>query len=310
MPAISANLNSYAIEFENSFDIAYQQMGSKLRDAVHNRPGSGERVRGQILDSDEATEYSERGGDTVYTDLDADHWNIFPQPAEMAHIQDEWDEAYLGEISAPDSELVQTHVAGIGRQMDNKIVRAFTAAAYRGKNGTTASNFDTTNKRVAVDYKGPNTSAANCGLNFHKVARAARLLDDAEVPDEGRFLAIRAAQMEDLYSDIIDNHANNVNDLEIDANQRAVRRLYGFTVIKVQRILVADTVTSAGTDVASDIAWHKNAVKFAVWGDRKTMMDVLPERRHALAIRTTVNCGATRARDDGVIEILSDQSPT
>jgi len=125
-----------------------------------------------------------------------------------------------------------------------------------------------------------------------------------------RYLVIRAAQMEDLYADIIDNHAQSVQDLEIDSNQRMVRRLYGFTVIKSQRILVADSVTTAGTDVASDLAFHKNAIKCRVWQDKEVHMDVLPTRRHAWQLRTVINAGATRARDGGVVEVLSDQSPS
>lgn len=309
MPALSATLNALIPVFESSFDIAYQQLQSELRDAVDTKPGSGDRMRGQILSELEATEYTERGGETVYTDLDASFWNVFPQAAEAANLIDEYDDEYLATISRPDSEIVQSHAGAIGRQIDNKIVRAATAAAYRGKNGTTSSSFDTTNQRVAVNYRGPTLSAANCGLNFYKVARASRILDDAEVPEEGRVLVIRAAQMEDLYADVIDNHAQNITDLEINANQRMITRLYGFQVIKSQRILVADTVTSAGTDVASDLAFQRNALKCRVWKDRQTFMDILPERRHNLAIRTVVNAGATRARDEGVVEILSDQSP-
>lgn len=311
MPAISANLNAFIPVFESSWDMAYQQMTSKLREAVDTKPGSGDRMRGQILDSLEVTEYSERGGETVYTDLDGDFWNVFPQPAEAANLEDEYDDEYLATISRPDSEIVQAHVAAISRQIDNKIARAATAPAFRGKNGTTSTAFDTTNQRVAVDYDGTGTlsTTGNTGMNFHKAARAARILDDNEVPDEGRFLVMRAAQIEDLYVNIIENHAANITDLELDNNSRAVRQLYGFTVIKSQRILVGDTVTAAGTDVASVLAFQRNAIKARVWKDRQTHMDILPERRHALAIRTVVNVGATRARDGGVVEILADQSP-
>jgi hypothetical protein len=309
MPAISANLNSFSIEFENSWDIAYQQMDSTLRDAVDSKGGQGERMRGQILDSIEATEYNERGGETVYSDLDADHWNVFPQPAEVANQIDEWDEAYLGQIVRPDSDVVRAHAAAIARQIDNKIVRAFTATAYRGKNGTSTAAFDTTNQRVASTYKGPLTGAA-CGLNFYKVARAAKIMDDNEVPMSGRSLVMRAAQMEDLVNDVILNHSGELSSIKsMSGNNRVFTEILGFKVIQSQRVLVADSVTNAGTDVASCIAFHKNAVQLAVWGDRNTRMDILPESRHALAIRTTVNVGATRKRDAAVIEVLADQSP-
>lgn len=309
MPAISANLNAFIPVFESSFDIAYQQQESHLRNAVDTKPGQGERMRGQILNSLEASEYTERGGETVYTDLDGDYWNVFPQPAEAANLEDEYDDEYLATISRPDSEIVQSHAGAINRQTDNKIVRAATAAAFRGKNGTVSTAFDTSNQRVAVDYNGP-LSAANSGLNFYKVARAAKILDDNEVPQSGRVLVIRAAQMEDLVNDVIQNHSSELSSIKsMENNNRVFTAILGFQVIQTQRILVDDSVTSAGTDVASALAFHRMAMKCRVWKDRQTMMDILPERRHALAIRTVVNVGATRSRDGGVVEILADQSP-
>lgn len=312
MSAIQATLNAFIPVFESSWDIAYQQLQSKLRGAVDTQAGTGDRMRGQILDSAEATEYTERGGETVYSDLDADFWNVYPQPADYANLIDEYDDEYLASITRPDSEIVQTHAAAISRQIDNKIVRAFTAAARRGKDGSTSSNFDTTNQRVAVDYdgSGATSTTANVGLNFYKIARARRIMDDNEVPEDGRYLAIRAAQMEDLAVDVLDNHSANVSDLQMLPGTRTITRIMGFDVIQIQRILVGDTVTSAGTDVASCIAWQRNAVKARVWKDRQTFMDVLPERRHNVAIRTVVNCGATRSKDGGVVEILCDQSPS
>ncbi len=309
MSAIQATLNAFIPVFETNFEIAYQQIQSMLRNAVDTGPGEGDRMRGQILDSQEVTEYTERGGDTNYTDVDADFWNVFPQPADLANKLDEFDEKYLATISLPTSELMQSHAAACSRQVDNKIVRAATAAAYRGKNGTTSSNFDTTNQRVAVDYQGPNGTTANCGLNYHKIARARRILDDREVPEQDRYLVIRAAQMEDLASDVIDNHSANVQDLEIIPGTRTIRRLMGFDLIQVQRILVADTVTGATTDVASCLAFQKQAIKCRVWKDKEVHLDVLPMKRHAVGLRTVINAGATRARDEAVVEVLCDQSP-
>ena len=118
-------------------------------------PGSGERVRDQILEDAEVTEYSERAGDTVYSDIDSDLWNVFPQPAEKADLIDEWDEAYLGTVVLPTSGVVQTHAAAVARQIDNKIVRAFTGTAYRGKNGTTANRISCADPLKKTDSLAP-----------------------------------------------------------------------------------------------------------------------------------------------------------
>lgn len=311
MSAIQATLNSFIPVFTSNFEIAYQQMESKLRSAVNTEPGEGERMQGRILQSQELIEYTERGGDTNYTDVDADFWNVFPQPADLANLLDEHDEAYLAKVSLPTSELMQGHAAAASRQVDNKIVRAATAAAFRGRTGTTSSSFDTTNQRVAVDYDGSGalSTTANVGLNYYKIARARRILDDNEVPENDRYLVIRAAQMEDLAVDVLDRHSANVSDLSVLPGTRTIQNIMGFTVIQVQRVLVGDTVTSAGTDVASCLAFQKMAIKARVWKDKEVHLDVLPLKRHAVGIRTVINVGATRARDEAVVEILCDQSP-
>lgn len=310
MSAITSIPDSYTIEFGNSFDIAYQQMATTLRGTVDEKPGSGERVRDQILDTTEMQDYSSRGGETVYTDITSDLWNVFPQAFDKANLIDEWDEAYLGEVVLPTSPIVQTHAAAYARKFDNVIVRAFTANAMRGKNGTTSSSFDTTNNRVAVDYKGPDASAANDGLNFYKIVQAGQILDENEVPDDGnRYFGLRGQQMAELAYDIITNHADNLSSLKMMPGTKTISEFYGFKFVSNQRWLVADSVTSAGTDVASCIAWHKSALQLCVWGDRNTRMDVLPQRRHALQIRTVGNLGATRKRDGGIVEVLADQSP-
>lgn len=290
----------YRIKFGMSFDIALQDMKNDLRNAVAYEPGAGERVTIDRLDALEMTDYNNRGGDTQNTDWESQITSIFPQPAEVSNKFDEWDAAYLDKISLPKSELSMSHGYAVNRRISKFIVDAFTGIAYRGKNGTTQTAFDTTNQRIAVDYGGSSE-----GLTFDKIAAAAYQMDEDEVPEEGRFLGIRAKQMQDLVDDILTNRATNLTDIKMMPGTKIVTEILGFTVIQTQRMNLASS-----TDIASAIAWQKDQVVLSLWSDRITRMDILPGERHALQVRTVVNGGAGRKDDLGVIEILCDESPS
>lgn len=302
MSVITNLPDAFTVQFESSFDAALQQMASELRGNVTVRQAGGERYRLNNRGLVEAQEINTRGGATVQQDLDVELVSIFPQAADVVLATDEFDPAHLGELALPSSDLVQDEAAAVNRFIDNEIVAAFTGVRYLGKTGTTAEAFPTATQQIAVTY-GPATASGNLGLNFEKIANAAFRLDTDEVPQGNRFLGIRAKQMEDLYLDIIANHATDMSSIKMLEGQRAVSEICGFKIIQNQRFLVD------GSDIATCVAWHKSQVVLAIWNDRKVYADILPTQRHALQVRTTINVGATRRRNEGVVSILCDQSP-
>jgi hypothetical protein len=298
MAALSTIPNHYTIEFESSFDLKVQQTQSKLRGAVQNKVGRGERMRLNRLGTLEMVEITTRAGDTVTTDISTEQPNIFPIRAGAANLFDEFDEAFLDEVVLPDSEVVQTHAAAANRKIDNVIIAAMTGTAYIGKNGTTTEVLPS-GQKVGVQYGG----SANVGLTFEKIAAAAFVLDANEVPTEGRYIAIRAEQMRDLVADVLANHASNLSDIRMMPGTKVVSQILGFEVIQTQRVEVRTG------DIAYCPAWQRDQVALAVWQDRKTRMDIRPDKSHALQIRTTLSVGATRKELLGVVEIACDQSP-
>jgi hypothetical protein len=72
----------------------------------------------------------------------------------------------------------------------------------------------------------------------------------------------------------------------------------GFKVIRTELLPVASNVRSC-------IAYQRNSAVL-VDGGRKTYMDILPQNRHSLQIRSTAVMGATRLLEKGVVEILAD----
>jgi hypothetical protein len=296
----------FQINYGSSWELAYQQTDSRLRDAVSTRTGVTGRVwQDNIIDDFEMEDDNVRGGDTVLSDITADIWNVLPTPAYHAAELPRWDKEYLHNLALPDSEIVQSQAAAVARKIDNRIIAAMTGTAYRGNNATTAVTLPSA-QQIASTYMGPESPAAG-PLNWYKISRAKALLDLAEVPFGDRYLAFDAENLEALANDVIQNHSGELTSIKGMNSQMGQQfllenGLFNFKFIQTQRVLRDES------DVVTVVAWHKKAVKNGIWGDRRSFLDRMPGRKQAMQIYTDVNTGATRARDTGVVSIACDLS--
>lgn len=300
MPVNTQLINAYTIQYESSFDMAFQQMQSKLRDAVTIVPASGERIRLNNFGLKTATEITERGGDTVATDTDITLINAWPTACEAVDSVDEFDPVHLGDVVLPNSDFVMNQAYAINRFMDDKIVAAMNGTRYLGKNATTTDTLPSS-QQVAVDFEDGST---NTGLTFNKIAHAQYILDSNEADENDRFLGVTAKQMEDLVLDVFANHSNDLQSIKMVPGTRWIDEILGFRILRAQRFLL-----DSSTDIRSVIAWQKRAMAFGIWNERNVHIDVLPTKRHQTQIRTTVNVGAVRRYNEGLVEILCDESP-
>lgn len=299
MSVLTTIPDHYPVQYESSFDLALQQKPALLRGAVTIEPncrGRGKRLNN--LGQGTTVDITTRGGATVMQDLTSESPWLFPTAAEAVNGLDEFDEVHLGEIVMPGSQLAENQAYAINRKIDNTIVAAATGTRYLGENGTTTDALPSS-QQVAAIFPG----STSTGLNFEKIARAAKILDTNEVPMEDRYLGIRAQQMEDLVLDIIANHSTDLSSIRTMPGTRVIEQILGFKVLQCERFAVD------GSDICSVLAWQKSQLVLGIWSDRKTYMDIRADLRHTLQVRTTVNVAAVRRRNEGVVEILCDQSP-
>lgn len=298
--------DSFQINYESSWDMAFQQTDSRLRDAVMTRTGmTGKVWQGPIIDDFEMDDDEVRGGDTQLSDVTSQIWNVFPKAAYHAAEIARWDKEYLHAISLPDSEIVQGQAAAVARKIDNRIIAALTGTAYRGENGTTATTLPAA-QQIASSYRGPESAVAG-PLNWYKISRAKALLDIAEVPFMDRYLAFDGENLEALANDVIQNHSGELRSIQGMSVQMGAQfllenGLFGFKFIQTQRVLRDES------DVVTCVAWHKRACRNGMWGDRRSFIDRIPQRKQGLQIYTDMNSGATRSRDAGVVSIACDLS--
>jgi hypothetical protein len=291
----------YQTQFGDNWMHLLQQTDSRFKDKVRVENVNGkERTFSQIDSVGPMRLITTRNGKTIPSDSTlAKRW-LRVSGYDYVTWLDEWDEIALGNLPAPESEHVVAHARAANRNVDDVIIEAIEGTNYIGETGVTAVDLGS-GEQVAVDYV-ESGSAANSGMTVAKLRRANYLMDLAEVPTDGRFLAMGAQQEQDLLG------TTEVGSFDYNAVKALVNgevnTFMGFTFVQSQRLTL---VTS--TDVRSALAWQRDGVVLGVGQGRKARLDILPTQNHTIQVRTTEVIGATRLEEARVVEIFCDESP-
>ena len=299
MSALSQIPEHFVTEFANNWDFLVQQKTDRLKSLCLVDRVKGKEKSYNQLGVIEMARVTSRSGETRFTDTPLYKRWLRPLPYDLATLFDEWDSEFLGEIVLPTSETVQGHGMAYGRACDDVIIAAATADAYTGETGTATTALPS-GQLVAVNYV-ESGSAANSGMTIGKLRAAKYILDGNEVdPDEDRFIALSAKQVQDLLrsTEVTSDDYNTVKAL-VDGK---IDTFMGFKFVRTQRLAL-----SSG-DIRTCFAWVKSGLRFSDAG-RTTRMDVRADRSHSLQIRTTAALGATRTEEKKVVNIACDESP-
>ena len=320
----------YVTAYETAWTHLVQQMESRFRDKAKVKPAEGAATRFNQYAARTMASVSSRAAATTNTDANLPVRWAYSAPYDDSALFDTWDNLFLGQVVLPTSETVQAQAYAWNRTVDQTLLTQLVSDGYKSTTGTTPSNggafagggvvpaivaasFDTTNQLVAKDFVPFGGTAVNSGLTIAKIRRAKRKMDLAEVPNEGRNLAISSKELEDLLAttEVTNQLYNSVRAL-IDGD---VDTFLGFNITRTELLPWANTAQStlnyATNSAASSsglrtvIAWQKDMVGL-IDGGKKAFMDVLPTQSHALQIRTTAVIGAARLQESGVVAIVCD----
>jgi hypothetical protein len=299
----------FVIAYENSWQLLLQQLDSRLKERVKLVSASGAAVRFNQLDKISMAAVTSKNAATPTIDITMPSRWAYPTPYDVANIVDEFDEIFLGSVSNPTSEIMQSQVAAYNRTVDGIIRDAATGSATQtassasGIQTTSSVAFDTTNQQIAANRVPFGGTAVSSGLTIDKVRYAKFKLDKNEVPAEDRVLVVSAAEIADLLAttEVTNQLYNSVRALV----EGSVESFLGFKIVRYEGLTTAGG-TGVGTsgNVRTCFAYHKNALVL-VDGGRKTFMDIRPDLSHGLAIRSTAVLGATRLLDSAVVSILT-----
>ena len=259
-------------QFESEVHMAYQRMGSKLKNTIRNQQVSGNVVRFQKIGAGTASTKSRNGN---ITPMELVHTNV------EATMEDHYAAEYIDKLdelktNIDERQAVATSAAAaLGRKTDELIYTAMDAGANSTQIHDTSSAVEKADLLTLFETFGT-----------------------ANVPEDGqRYLAMHPKGFADLF--LINEFASSdfVGEQNLPfAGGMTMKQFLGFNIFS----------TSAITAV-KNIAYHQNAVGIGVNSEVSTEVNYIPEKVSHLTT-SMMSMGAVVIDDNGVYEVLDNNT--
>lgn len=290
--------------FETNWNHAVQQMLSKLKECVTPKQFEGKEHVMTDLKGVSFNERITRLGNTDPDEVEAGKRKLSKRDFKCAVIFDRKDKDFLGQLQAPQSEIMDEMRFAWQRKLDELIIEAASATAYGGPDPYVTAITLPSGQKVAVDYVHTG-SAANSGMTPWKINEATRIFETNEIyaNEEELFLALSPNEKQDLIV-YVQNSPNDVYAKMIAGWLNGeTDKLMGFRVKETNRL-----IKNTSTDIRTCIAWSKRGI-FVAPDTFEIRIDELPTQDHALQLVAYAEYGAVRRYEERVVEIYSDDSP-
>jgi hypothetical protein len=263
----------------------FQQGASKLRGTVLERTCVGRSDSWDRIAPTEAIRKTTRHGETPRMRS--------PYSKRLAELVD-WEWADLLDVQDrvrmlmdPRSDLARNGVAAVGRAFDLEIIRSFDAPTPAGGDGATGT--------VTFSSESRTFDFSIAALHIDNLLTVKQVLDDNDVPAEGRhivlppagFTQLLAASSEPMLGNVMYNEVKALVAGEIDV-------FIGMTFHK-STLLPRPIV-----NVRYGYAWHEAAVGLSIGSDLETEIFERADRSYSLQVVVTASIGAVRLQGEGV----------
>ena len=182
-------------------------------------------------------------------------------------------------------ELVMVVSNAIGRRMDQLVLDALTASS--------------TSLTVSNDI-----GATDSNLNVAKLRRAKKLLDQNNVPTEGRVMVISAGGLEGLLGET-QTTSTDFNSVQALVSG-SIDTFLGFKFITLGDRAEGGLVIDGSLDRVC-FAFHKDAVGMGIGMAQKTEINYVPEKTSFL-VNSMFSAGAVAIDDEGIVKITCRES--
>lgn len=257
-------------QFETEVHMAYQRMGSKLRNTVRTTNVTGSTARFQVIGKGTATTKSRNGN---VTPMELAHTNVEATMADFyaSEYMDKLDDL---KININERQAVaQSAAAALGRKTDEILITAMDAGANSTQIGSTGS---------AV-------SKADLLSLFET-------LGNADVPEDGqRYLAMSPSGFADLF---------NINEFASSdyVGPQNLPFAGGMTMKEFLGFKIFSTSAVAG---GKNFSYHTSSVGLGVNADVQTEVNYIAEKVSHLAT-SMMSMGAVVIDSDGIYEVLDN----
>lgn len=279
----------YVNQYKNNLIMFVQQKGARLNGLAMEEPWVGEYAYFDILKPTAAREREARHEDTTYSNTENKRRRAEKKVYFDAELVDPKLDLHNMLID-PTSKYAVNQGWAMGRSKDDVLIAAFTATAYEGKDGSSSVAFPTATQQIA-------TSSLN--LNYIKILQAGQKFVDNEYDEDNLKMVVSGSAVTSLLQQ---NEAKSIDYNTIKPLvEGKVVRFGGFDIIRHGRLPKTSNTRSC-------YAWHPAAMGFGIGDNMETTIDRLPGKHNNIQIYTSASYGAVRILDEGVVEILVDES--
>ena len=271
-------------QYSANVQILMQQKESRLAPAVRVEAGViGRNAFFDQLNATAAVKRTTRHADTPLVSTPHLRRRVSLCDYDWADLVDNMDLKKI--LTDPSSSYAINAKNAMNRSKDDEIIAAALATCYGGMDGSVSYAFPTSTHQIVH---------GSAGLTVAKLLKAKQTLDENEIDDEERFIAVTAEQVTNLLSDSTVTSAdyNTVRALV----QGNVDTFMGFKFIRIERLSKASTTRSC-------LAWQKNSLLLAVGLDVITDVGPRRDKNMATQVYLGMSIGATRMDEKGVVEI-------
>jgi hypothetical protein len=291
--------NAFSQKFASDVHIQYQQGASRLKGKLAERSmvGGEAMFLPQVGAITSGTSYT-RAADTAYIDTPHETRKLTATPTRWADLIDMPDRnRSVADFLGPYVEIAS---AFFGRSYDSTVIAAALDAATAKVSGSTSESSVSlpASQKVVV-----NLSGSNEGLTLAKLIEAKSILGKNETPmGEQKYFVHRQEQLDDLL-----NNVNQVSDSDFAAVKALVNGevnyFMGFEFCPTQLVAVD------GSDIASTFAYTRSGIVAGITSAFDARVEQIPTKNYSYQVWAEQDIGATRVQEEGVVEILCDQSP-
>lgn len=294
---------AFVEQFRSNVEHLAQQDESRLASCVRRETQTGKTEYFDQLGATTAVLRTTRHSDTPRLDVPHRRRAVTCGEYEASDLIDTADKAKV--LQDPASDYMKSFVMALHRAKDVVISTAAVGTAYADTTGAgsiTAVTLPAAQK-VAVDYV-VTGSAANSGLTLGKLTRAKHILGTAEFPKgTEKYIAVSQQQVTDLL-----NNVSQVSSADY-ANVKAlvegeVDYFMGFKFRQLELLAL-----NSSTDVRTCFAWYKPALLMSTGVELMTRVTERDDKSYSVQPYAMQSIGATRMQENGVAEVLCDQSP-
>tara|TARA_R110000772_G_scaffold19044_4_gene53530 strand:- start:1579 stop:2391 length:813 start_codon:yes stop_codon:yes gene_type:complete len=258
-------------QFESEVHMAYQRMGSKLRNTVRTVSNvSGSVVRFQKIGTGVASTKSRNG---MVTPMELAHTNV------EATLADYYAAEYIDKLDELKTNIderqavAKSSAAALGRKTDELLYAAMDA----GANATQIHD-------------------ASSALEKADLLSLFETFGSADIPEDGgRFLAMHPKGYADLFAITEFASSDFVGDQNLPyAGGMSMKEFLGFKIFSTSAI-------TAG----KNIAYHTSSIGLGIGADVTTELNYVPEKVSHLAT-SMMSMGAIVIDDNGIYEVLDN----